>query len=236
MTPVLTADRVAAGYGGARIVDGVTFQVAAGDVLAILGPNGSGKSTLIKTLAGLVPLAEGTIHVEGRDVSGLSAHGRTRVGIAYVPQEHNVFRDMSVGENLALAHEFLPGVDGDMAVPLAMFPELRNRLTIRAGRLSGGERQMLAFACAMMARPKVLLLDEPSAGLSPRYVDEIIATTERVSRSGIGVVLVEQNAAAALRIAKGAIVLVGGRVRHSGSAVSVARDEDVRRLYLGSED
>lgn len=236
MTALMTADALVAGYGAAYIVNGVSLAVAPGEIVALLGPNGSGKSTLMKALAGLVPLASGSIRLADRDISSFDAPERTVAGLAYVPQEHNVFRDMTVRENLSLAHEFLLNADTDPAEMLEMFPSLRGRLAVKAGRLSGGERQMLAFACALMARPKVLLLDEPSAGLSPRYVGEIIDTISRISASGLGVVLVEQNAAAALKIAQRAIVLVAGQVRHCGAATDIARDADVRRLYLGGEE
>ena len=233
MTAMMSADRIVAGYGASVIVDDVSLAVAPGEIVALLGPNGSGKSTLMKALAGLIPLAAGTIQLAGHDIGTLDAPARAAAGLVYVPQEHNVFRDMTVRENLALAHEFLRDAESDPDAMLEMFPALKGRLAVRAGRLSGGERQMLAFACALMARPQVLLLDEPSAGLSPRYVGEIVETIKRVSAMGLGVVLVEQNAAAALKIARQAVVLVAGRIRHRGSAEAIARDADVRQLYLG---
>jgi branched-chain amino acid transport system ATP-binding protein len=233
MTTMLSAETIAAGYNASRIVDGVSLTVDTGEVVAVLGPNGSGKSTLIKTIAGLIPLSAGTVTIGAQDVSGLDASARALAGLAYVPQEHNVFREMTVRENLALAHEFLPRARADSTEVMALFPILNDRLAVKAGRLSGGERQMLAFACALMARPKVLLLDEPSAGLSPRYVEEITATIQQVSATGLGVLLIEQNAAAALKIATKAIVLVAGQVRHAGSAAEIAHDESVRKLYLG---
>lgn len=233
MNALLTVERIAAGYGRTRIVEEVSLEVGPGEVIALLGPNGSGKSTLMKALAGLIPLGAGSIRLAGRDIGGFQAPERTAAGLAYVPQEHNVFRDLTVRENLTLAHEFLPGADKDTGAMLEMFPALGARLAIKAGRLSGGERQMLAFACALMARPKVLLLDEPSAGLSPRYVTEIVDTVARISATGLGVILVEQNAAAALRIARQALVLVAGQVRHRGPAAEIAGDTEVRRLYLG---
>ncbi len=236
MTTVLRAEAIAAGYNASRIVDGVSLTVDAGEVVAVLGPNGSGKSTLIKTIVGLIPLSAGTVTIGAEDVSGLDASARALAGLAYVPQEHNVFREMTVRENLALAHEFLPQTRADSAEVMSLFPVLNDRLAVKAGRLSGGERQMLAFASALMARPKVLLLDEPSAGLSPRYVEEIVAAIQQVSASGLGVLLIEQNAAAALKIASKVIVLVAGQVRHAGSAAEIARDESVRKLYLGGED
>ncbi len=236
MTTVLSAETIAAGYNASRVVDGVSLTVDAGEVVAVLGPNGSGKSTLIKAIAGLMPLSGGTVMIGTEDVRGFNASARALAGIAYVPQEHNVFREMTVRENLALAHECLPRAKADTAEVMTLFPILDGRLAVKAGRLSGGERQMLAFACALMARPKVLLLDEPSAGLSPRYVEEIVATIRQVSATGLGVLLIEQNAAAALKIATKAVVLVAGRVRHAGPAAEIARDESVRRLYLGGED
>jgi branched-chain amino acid transport system ATP-binding protein/neutral amino acid transport system ATP-binding protein len=227
VTSALSVHGLRAGYGkGGDIVCGVDLAQAPESILAVIGPNGSGKSTLVKTLAGLLPPRAGTIAVTGRDVSRLSPARRVMAGLAYVPQEANVFRNLSIGENLKLATEFLRGRAGvgpaQKAEVMALFPEIAARPKLLAGNLSGGQRQMLAFACALLANPEVLLLDEPSAGLSPRFVGETMEAVARVRQSGVTVLLVEQNVAAALRIADEVMVLVAGRQRLRAPARSIS--------------
>lgn len=235
---VLVAENLVAGYDATDIVRGVSCAMPAASIVAIIGPNGSGKSTFIKTLAGVLRARAGTIRLAGEDVTALDAPARARRGLAYVPQEGNVFRNMSVDENLALSIEFLERSQDQArrsatrARVFELFPDIAKRPAALAGNLSGGQRQMLAIACALLAEPKVLLLDEPSAGLSPTFVDEMFATTRNVNATGVAVLVIEQNVAAALSVAGHALVLAGGQVRLSAPAREIAGG-DLHELYLG---
>lgn len=216
ITPALSVQGLRAGYGtGGDIVCGIDLDQAPETILAVIGPNGSGKSTFVKTLAGLLLPRAGNISVTGRDVTALSPARRVMAGLAYVPQEANVFGNLTIRENLKLATEFLRGRPGvgpaQRELVMGLFPEIATRPKLLAGNLSGGQRQMLAFACALLANPEVLLLDEPSAGLSPKFVGETMEAVSRVRESGVTVLLVEQNVSAALRIADEVMVLVAGR-------------------------
>jgi branched-chain amino acid transport system ATP-binding protein/neutral amino acid transport system ATP-binding protein len=216
VAPALSVRGLRSGYGnGGDIVCGIDLDQAPESILAVIGPNGSGKSTFVKTLAGLLRPRAGTVVVTGTDVSHLSPARRVASGLAYVPQEANVFGNLTIGENLKLATEFLSGRAGvgpaQRQQVMALFPEIAVRPKLLAGNLSGGQRQMLAFACALLANPEVLLLDEPSAGLSPKFVGETMEAVTRVRESGVTVLLVEQNVAAALRVADEVMVLVAGR-------------------------
>lgn len=222
-----------AGYGrGGDIVRGVSLRQEPETILAVIGPNGSGKSSFVKTLAGLLDIREGHVRVTGRDVTRETPAKRVAAGLAYVPQEANIFPSLTIGENLKLATEFLRGRAGvgpeQREKVLALFPEIAARLGTRAGDLSGGQRQMLAFASALLANPEVLLLDEPSAGLSPKIVAQTMEAIVRVREAGVTVLLVEQNVAAALDIADEAVVLVAGQVSLRASAA------DMKAADLGS--
>lgn len=235
--PALSVRDLRAGYpGGGDIVRGITLDQAPETILAVIGPNGSGKSSFVKTLAGLLGAREGTIEVTGRAVTALSPAKRVMAGLAYVPQEANVFRNLTIQENLKLATEFLRGRRGvgpaQEAQVLSMFPELVRRPRTLAGNLSGGQRQMLAFASALLANPEVLLLDEPTAGLSPKFVGETMEAIARVREAGVTVLLVEQNVAAALRIADQVMVLVAGRKRLQARACEIS-SADLADLFFG---
>lgn len=235
--PALSVQGLRSGYGrGGDIVCGIDLAQLPETILAVVGPNGSGKSTFIKTLAGLVPSHAGTVSVTGSDISGLSPAQRTAAGVAYVPQEGNIFRSMTVGENLKLATEFVRGRAGagpaQQDLVLELFPEIANRRRLLAGNLSGGQRQMLAFACALLANPEILLLDEPSAGLSPKFVQDIMQTVVTTRRAGVTIVLVEQNVAAALSIADEVAVLVSGSVAKHCPAGAL-QDGELERLFMG---
>lgn len=226
-----------AGYpGGGDIVRGITFDQPPESILVVIGPNGSGKSSLVKALAGLLPSRDGTITVTGKTVTALSPARRVTAGLAYVPQEANIFRNLTIKENLKLATEFIRGRRGvgpaQETQVLAQFPELMRRPKLLAGNLSGGQRQMLAFACALLANPEVLLLDEPTAGLSPKFVSETMETIVRVREAGVTVLLVEQNVSAALRVADEVIVLVAGQKRLQAKA-SVISNADIAGLFFG---
>ena len=235
MSEILRATGLHAGYGAGDIIKGVDAALGQGAIVTIIGPNGSGKSTLIKTLAGLLPARQGEIELEGKRLNDLSPPKRVRAGIAYVPQEYNVFRNLTVLENLKIAREFMGAgrsrmLDDEVA---GLFPELAAHHKTQAGNLSGGQRQMLAFACALTVRPKVLMLDEPSAGLSPKYMGDVFDKVRRVNAMGVSILLVEQNAREALRISHTCIVLAGGRVRAVAPANEVLGMKDLNSLYLG---
>ena len=215
--PALAACGLRAGYGrGGDIVRGIDFDLSPESIVAVIGPNGSGKSSFVKTLAGLLDVRAGTVSVTGRDVTHETPARRVAAGLAYVPQEANIFPSLTIGENLKLATEFLRGRAGVGAAQhervMELFPDLAKRLRTRAGDLSGGQRQMLAFASALLANPEVLLLDEPSAGLSPKIVEQTMEAITRVREAGVTVLLVEQNVAAALKIADEVVVLVAGQL------------------------
>jgi len=237
MTSILKVSSLHAGYGAGDILKGIDVELPAGSILTIIGPNGSGKSTLAKTLAGLLRARQGSIELEGEPLNELSAPKRVLAGISYVPQEYNVFRNLTVLENLKIAREFM-GANGHGGSALdgrleELFPELPKHYRIAAGNLSGGQRQMLAFACALAVRPKLLILDEPSAGLSPILTREVFERVERVNRTGVSILMIEQNAIEALRISHSCVVLSGGRVRACASAKDVLGMKDLNSFYLG---
>ena len=238
MSDIFTVAGLHAGYGAGDILKGIDVAVPQGKIVTVIGPNGSGKSTLIKTLAGLLSARQGEIELEGRRLNELTPPQRVRAGLSYVPQEYNVFRNLTVLENIKISLEFMGGVKSASGAVLsdellALFPELPGKFRVRAGALSGGQRQMLAFACALTSQPKVLMLDEPSAGLSPKYMADIFDAVKRVNGRGVSVLMIEQNATEALRISDICIVLANGRVRLCAPAAEVAGMPDVHSLYLG---
>ncbi|HEX4766295.1 MAG TPA: ABC transporter ATP-binding protein [Lichenihabitans sp.] len=233
----LRVEDLFAGYEpGAPIVRGASLAVASGEIVAVLGPNGAGKSTLVKAIAGLVPVERGRVLLDGRDATAVPAHERVRHGLAFVPQTENVFTLMSVSDNLRLAGDILPRREAAARTEeiCAFFPDLGRAWHLAAGRLSGGQRQMLAVARALMTSPKVVMLDEPSAGLSPKLVATVFARIAELRRTGVALILVEQNTRAALAIADRALVLVEGRNAHEGPAAELAADPDLGALYLGA--
>jgi branched-chain amino acid transport system ATP-binding protein len=231
----LAIEQLEAGYEpGLPIVRGASLDLRQGEILAILGPNGAGKSTLVKAAAGLVPISAGRVHFGADDITTLPAHRRIHVGLAFVPQTENVFANLSVAENLELAAALVRAGRRERVEPVyAMFPDLRRQRTLAAGRLSGGQRQMLAVARALIARPRVLMLDEPSAGLSPKLVAQVFAKLAEVRAGGVTLVLVEQNVKAALALADRAAVLVEGRERLVARADELRHDKRIAELYLG---
>jgi ABC-type branched-subunit amino acid transport system ATPase component len=234
--PALQASGVVAGYGDADIVKGISAEVQAGKILGVIGPNGSGKSTFIKTLAGLIATRRGEISLSGNSIAQLTPSQRVAAGIAYVPQEFNVFPNLSIGENLRVSTEFLGARranEEQRERVLSMFPEVAGRLKLRAGHLSGGQRQMLAFACAMMASPQVLLLDEPSAGLAPKLVGAIFERVKAANVTGLTILLVEQNVKEALAIVDTVMVLVNGTVRLVATPEEIRTKHDLHKLFLG---
>jgi branched-chain amino acid transport system ATP-binding protein len=234
---VLSTRSLIAGYeADLPIVRGVDLAVSAGECLVVLGPNGAGKSTLVKAIAGLVPVQSGTVLLGGTDITALPAHHRIGHGLAFVPQTDNIFTTLSIHENLQIAANILPKAkrSGRIAAVYDMFPDLALRPKHRAGQLSGGQRQMLAVARALIVEPAVLILDEPSAGLSPKIVTDVFSRLRAINRGGVTTVLVEQNVRAALAIADRALILVEGQVAHEGAAATLTDDPIVAELYLGA--
>jgi branched-chain amino acid transport system ATP-binding protein len=238
MTAALTIETLEAGYEpGLPIVRGASLTVQPGEIVAILGPNGAGKSTLVKAVTGLVPVSAGRVLLHGQDITRVPAHRMVFEGLAFVPQTENVFANLTIAENLELAAALLKAgrhARHERLDPVyAMFPDLARQRTLRAGRLSGGQRQMLAVARALIARPRLLVLDEPSAGLSPKLVGEVLAQLRSVRESGVTVLLVEQNVKAALSVADRAAVLVEGRERIVAGSAELLGDPRMAELYLG---
>ena len=233
---MLAINDMVAGYEpGLDIVRGVSLHAAAGEIVVILGPNGAGKSSLIKAVAGLVPIRSGTVRLDGGDVTSVPAHLMVRRGLGFVPQTENVFPLLSVEDNLKVAGGVLPAAEvrPRIAEMFDIFPDLARQRRLLAGSLSGGQRQMLAVARALIIRPKLLLLDEPSAGLSPKFVEMVFQRLIEIRKPGLGIVLVEQNARAALAIGDRAYVLVEGRVAHQGPAAALWNDPLIAELYFG---
>jgi len=233
----LVVEDLVAGYEpGLPIVRGATLTALAGEIFALLGPNGSGKSTLVRAVVGLVGVESGRVRLGGEDITGRPAHRLTRAGVGYVPQTDNVFTRLGVDEHLALAAAALarPARAGRIAAMYEMFPDLAAARRLAAGRLSGGQRQMLALARALVPGPRVLLLDEPSAGLAPALVEAVLGRLRDARALGVTIVLVEQNTRAALAVADRGCVLVEGRPRLLGTAAELAGNAEVARLYLGA--
>jgi len=235
MTAVLQAEGVVAGYGEVEILHGVSLVLNEGEIVAVIGPNGAGKSTLLKTVFGLVSVRSGRVQLLGREVANLSPDRIVQTGMSYVPQVDNVFPSLTINENLEMgAFVRRDGLRERLERVYEMFPDLAGRRGERAGRLSGGERQMLALARALMLDPKVLLLDEPSASLSPIMVESIFEKIGEINRDGTAILLVEQNAKEALSFSSRAYVLAMGENRIEGEAASLLDNEEVGKLYLGA--
>jgi len=235
MTPALRIENVEGGYEpGLPILRGASVSVQRGEIVALLGPNGAGKSTLVKATAGLVPIWSGRVRLDGRDITAVPAHRMVHEGLGFVPQTENVFANLSVLENLQLAAALIAkSRRKPIEEMFALFPDLDRQRKLAAGRLSGGQRQMLAVARALVASPSVLMLDEPSAGLSPKLVGVVFERLQAVRAAGVTILLVEQNVKAALGIADRAVVLVEGRERLEGPARELAEDPRMAGLYLG---
>jgi len=231
---VVTVEGVSAGYEQMGILHDVSIEVRPGEIVTLIGPNGAGKSTLMRTVFGLLRPRRGTIRLEGQDITGLAPSALVRRGISYVPQVDNVFPSLTVEENLEMGavvrdDDLRPRVEE----VLALFPNLQTKRRLKAGGLSGGERQMVAMGRALMLDPRLLLLDEPSAGLSPVLVDVVFEKIEAINRGGVAILLVEQSAREALRRSDRGYLLAGGQVRLEGPGPALLEDPDVARLYLG---
>ncbi len=234
--PLLAAEDIFSGYGKIEVLHGVSVAVGRGEAVSLIGPNGAGKSTVLKTILGYLVPARGRVAFDGREVTGLRADRLLRLGLAYVPQGRIVFPRMTVLENLemgAFAVKDRGAVARAVQQVLALFPALAGRLRVNAGALSGGEQQMLAMGRAMMVGPRCLLLDEPSLGLSPKFVDLIFEKIGELRRAGMTILMVEQNATRALAVSDRAYVLELGRNVREGTGRALLDDPAVRRMYLG---
>jgi ABC-type branched-subunit amino acid transport system ATPase component len=234
--PLLEVREIDAGYGAVPILDGVSLAVYPGEAVSIIGPNGAGKSTVLKTVMGFLKPTRGQVVLDGAPITGLRPDLLVRRGIAYVPQGRIVFKEMTVVENLEMGAYTVRDkarVRRTMEQVFAVFPRLGERREQLAGTMSGGEQQMLAMGRALMVEPRLILLDEPSLGLAPRFVELVFAKIAELRASGMTLLLVEQNAAKSLSISDRGYVLELGRNRFTGSGAALLADERVRRLYLG---
>jgi branched-chain amino acid transport system ATP-binding protein len=232
---VLSVEQVRSSYGRIEALHGVSIEVARGEIVTLLGANGAGKTTLIRAISGVQPISAGQIRFDDRPLEGVSAHARVALGIAQVPEGRQVFAPLSVEDNLRLGAwpRRNARLDAELASVYELFPVLASRRRISAGMLSGGEQQMLAIGRAIMAKPRLLLLDEPSMGLAPILVEQILDVVRGLKQAGLTVLLVEQSARAALAIADRGYVVETGRIATSGSAVDLLADARVQAAYLG---
>ncbi len=235
-TPLLAADGLDAGYlPGINILNDCSLELFEGELVGIVGPNGAGKSTLVKAMFGLVNIRKGSVQLRGEDITNMKAHSLVSRGIGYVPQTNNVFPSLTIEENLEMGTFIDPSRFAErLEVVGEMFPKLIDRRDQRAGSLSGGERQMLAMGRALMLDPSVLLLDEPSAGLSPALQDEVFVRCHKINRAGVSIVMVEQNASRCLQICHRGYVLDQGTNAYTGTGRDLLTDPKVIELYLGT--
>jgi branched-chain amino acid transport system ATP-binding protein len=230
---LLQVRNLTCGYGSLEVIHGVSLHVCAGEIVGLLGANGAGKTSLLRALVGLLPPWKGSIAVNGRSTRGQPPWRSVSNSVMLVPEGRQIFADMSVRENLIIGGYHNPDRAMDMEVMFERFPRLRERVNQVAGTLSGGEQQMLALARALMARPRLLLLDEPSMGLAPLMVKEVFAEIRKLRELGVSVLLVEQNATAALNVADRAYVMETGEILLEGEAKGLLSNPEVRRAYLG---
>ncbi len=231
---LLEAQGIVSGYGGMEILHGVSIKVEPGQIVTIIGPNGAGKSTLLKTIFGLLSVKSGKVTFDGTDITGWSPDRIVRLGICFVPQTENVFPSLTVQENFEMG-AFIRTDDyrRRMEEVFALFPDLKAKRHVKVRALSGGQRQMVAMGRALMLDPKLLLLDEPSAGLAPKMVELIFERIKEINKSGVAVVMVEQNAKEALKFSDYGYVLAGGENRFEDTGPALLQNEEIGRLYLG---
>ncbi|WP_112309517.1 ABC transporter ATP-binding protein [Pseudogemmobacter bohemicus] len=233
--PFLIGENMTGGYGPVDILHSCTLAVEKGEIAVIVGPNGAGKSTAMKAVFGMLSLRAGSVRLDGEDITKLTPQARVRKGMGFVPQTHNIFTSMTVEENLEMG-AFIredEGVKDTMAQIYDLFPILKEKRGQAAGELSGGQRQQVAVGRALMTRPKVLMLDEPTAGVSPIVMDELFDRIIEIARSGISILMVEQNARQALEIADKGFVLVQGANRYTDTGAALLADPEVRKSFLG---
>ncbi len=234
--PLLALDKLKVAYGGIQAVKGIDLEVARGELVCLIGANGAGKTTTLKGICGLQPVASGAIRYEGDDVTGRRAFELVRRGLAMVPEGRGVFGALTIEENLAMGayvRKDRPGVRADVERVFTLFPRLAERRRQTAGTLSGGEQQMLAMGRALMSKPRLLLLDEPSMGLAPLMVQKVFETVLAVSREGVTILLIEQNAKLALEVSHRGYVMESGEITLAGPAKELLHDPAVRAAYLG---
>ena len=231
---LIELSNVVGGYGGAPILSGINIAIDQADIGVIVGPNGAGKSTCLKAIFGLLKVTSGAIVFDGRDITNALPDRLVPQGLSFVPQEKNVFTSLTCEENLEMGAFIRKDDFSDtLAMVYDMFPPVKEKRHQKAGELSGGQRQMVAMGRALMSKPRLLMLDEPSAGLSPRYVLEIFETIVRVNKAGVAVLMVEQNARQALAFASKGFVLAGGQNRFTGTGAELIADPDVAKSFLG---
>ncbi|MBC8297496.1 MAG: ABC transporter ATP-binding protein [Proteobacteria bacterium] len=230
----LVGNNLTAGYGGVDIIKNITLEVKQGEIAVIVGPNGAGKSTAMKALLGMLKLTDGSVSFAEDDISNMLPQDRVNLGIAFVPQTNNVFTGMSVEENLEMGG-FIRTDDIHHTIEdiYNLFPVLKEKRNQNAGELSGGQRQQVAFGRALMTKPKILMLDEPTAGVSPIVMDELFSRIIEVGKTGVGILMVEQNAKQALSIADRGYVLVNGKNSREGSGQDLLNNPEVRKSFLG---
>lgn len=234
--PLLTVNNLSVSYGAIQALRGVSLDVEAGEIVTLIGANGAGKSTTLRAISGLLEAQQGTIQFAGQSIVGWAPHRTVQSGLVQVPEGRGIFANLTVDENLQLGaytrHDHA-GIAKDRERALTLFPRVRERLRQVAGTLSGGEQQMLAIARALLSRPKLLMLDEPSLGLAPQIVQTIFQVIREINREGTTILLVEQNAAMALKVAHRAYVIEVGEILMQGPAAELAASDSVRKAYLG---
>ena len=231
---VLSLNNLYAGYGQTEVLHDMSIFVDPNEIVAIIGPNGAGKSTAMKSVLGLLTINSGNVELNGKDITNTPAAEVVRLGISYVPQTQNVFVNLSVQENLEMGAWTRPlGIRERLEEMFELFPDLGEKRNQAAGSLSGGQRQMVAMAKALMVDAKILLLDEPTAGLSPKYRGEIFTTIQKIKSTGVPILIVEQNAKQALGVADRGYVLVDGANRHTGKGKELLEDREIARMFLG---
>ena len=232
---MLSIENLASAYGRIEVLHGISMEIRTGEIASLIGANGAGKTTLLRAISGVQPITSGDIRLEGRSIASLQSHARVALGISHVPEGRQLFAPLSVEDNLKLGAWSRPASEAasELARVYALFPMLAEMRRTPAGALSGGQQQMLAIGRGLMAEPKLLILDEPSLGLSPRLVEELFALIETINREGIGMLLVEQNVVQSLQVAQRAYVLDNGAIVLQGSAQDVRDNPDLKRAYLG---